>query len=70
MAEGTTLVRFPKDVMDAAFKASREVYAELDETNPRWRKVFTDYSRFQAEQVQWDAVAESNYAQYLGAQKL
>ncbi|WP_296703051.1 TRAP transporter substrate-binding protein [Thiocapsa sp. UBA6158] len=70
VAEGTTLVRFPKDVMDAAFKASREVYAELDETNPRWRKVFTDYSRFQAEQVQWDAVAESNYAQYLGAQKL
>jgi len=70
IAEGAKLSRFPKDVMDAAFKASREVYAELNDNNPEWKKIFPDYSRFMAEQVQWEAVAEGNYSQYMSAQKL
>ena len=70
VGEGAKLLRFPKEVMDAAFKASREVYAELDQTNPNWRKIFPDYSRFLAEQVQWEAVAEANYFQYLAARTL
>ena len=56
--------------MDAAFKASREVYAELNEKNANWKKVYPDYSRFLADQVQWESVAEGNYAQYLASQKL
>ncbi len=70
IAEGAKLMRFPKDVMDAAFKASREVYAELDEKNPNWKKIFPDYSSFLAQQVQWQSVAEANFSQYLAAQKL
>jgi TRAP-type mannitol/chloroaromatic compound transport system substrate-binding protein len=70
IAEGAQLRRFPKPFMDAAFKASREVYAELNDKNPNWKKVFPDYSRFLAEQVQWEAVAEGNYASYLSGQKL
>ena len=70
VAEGAKLSRFPKDFMDAAFKASREVYAELNDKNPNWKKVYPDYSRFLADQVQWESVAEGNYAQYLAAQKL
>lgn len=70
IAEGAKLSRFPKDVMDAAFKASREVYAELNDNNPEWKKIFPNYSRFMAEQVQWEAVAEGNYSQYMSAQKL
>ena len=53
-----------------AFKASREVYAELNEKNANWKKVYPDYSRFLADQVQWESVAEGNYAQYLASQKL
>jgi len=70
VAEGAKLLRFPKEVMDVAFKASREVYAELAQTNPHWQKIFPDYSRFLAEQVQWEAVAEANYFQYLAARTL
>src|SRR5690606_20972692 len=70
IAEGAKLSRFPKDFMDAAFKASREVYAELNEKNANWKKVYPDYSRFLADQVQWESVAEGNYAQYLASQKL
>ena len=53
VAEGAKLNRFPKDVMDAAFKAAQEVYKELDEKNPNWKKIYPDYSRFLAQQVQW-----------------
>ena len=70
VAEGAKLSRFPKDFMDAAFKASREVYAELNEKNANWKKIYPDYSRFLADQVQWESVAEGNYAQYLASQKL
>lgn len=70
VAEGAKLNRFPKDVMDAAFKAAQEVYKELDEKNPNWKKIYPDYSSFLAQQVQWQSVAEANYTQYLAAQKL
>ena len=67
VAEGAKLSRFSKEVMDAAFKASREVYAELEASNPNWQKIFPDFHRFLAEQVQWESVAEANYFQYLAA---
>ena len=70
IAEGAKLSRMPRDVMDAAFKASREVYAELNETNPNWRKIYSDYARFHSEQIQWEPVAEGSYNQYMGSQKL
>ncbi|MCC4116499.1 TRAP transporter substrate-binding protein [Aromatoleum toluclasticum] len=70
ISEGAKLRRLPKDVMDAAFKASREVYAELNDKNPHWKKIYDDYSRFMKEQYQWSAIAESSYDQYMSAQKL
>ncbi len=70
IAEGAKLGRFPKDVMDAAFKASREVYAELNDTNPAWKKIYTDYARFLADQYQWQPIADGSFDQYMGAQKL
>ena len=70
IAEGAKLSRMPRDVMDAAFKASREVYAELNDTNPNWRRIYGDYTRFHSEQIQWEPVAEGSYNQYMGSQKL
>lgn len=43
------------------------VYAELNEKNANWKKIYPDYSRFLADAVQWESVAEGNYAQYLAA---
>jgi len=70
VAEGAKLTRFPKDVMDAAFTAAQEVYKELDEKNPNWKKIYPDYKGFQVQQIQWQSVAEANFSQYLAAQKL
>ena len=46
VAGGTKLFRFPKDVMDAAFKAAMELYAELNASNPAWKKIYDDYANF------------------------
>ena len=70
IAEGAKLSRLPKEVMDAAFKASREVYAELNDKNPNWKKIYADYSRFMQAQYQWTPLAEGSYDQYMAGQKL
>ena len=70
VAEGAKLGRLPKEVMDAAFKGSRQVYAELNEKNANWRKIYGDYMGFMANQYQWLPLAEGSYDQYVAAQKL
>ncbi|CAK7047868.1 TRAP transporter substrate-binding protein [Saezia sanguinis] len=70
IAQGAKLQRFPKDVMDAAFKARNKVYAELMDSNPNWKKIYPDYAKFLAESYQWIPVADGLYDQYMAAQKL
>ncbi|MBL8442982.1 MAG: TRAP transporter substrate-binding protein [Zoogloeaceae bacterium] len=70
IGEGAKVSRFPKEVMDAAFKASREVYAELNEKNPNWKKIYADYSKFQADQIRWNSLPDGSFDQYMAAQKL
>jgi len=70
ISEGAKLKRLPKDVMDAAFKASREVYAELNDTNPNWKKIYADYSRFQTAANQWQGIAEGSYDHYMASRTL
>ena len=67
IANGAKLGRLPIDVMDAAFKASREVYQELNANNPRWAKIYPDYHSFQSDAVRWSALAEGSYSSYLGS---
>jgi len=49
IGQGAKLRAFPKDVMDAAFKSSQEVYSNLNNTNPEWKKIYADYSNFRRE---------------------
>jgi TRAP-type mannitol/chloroaromatic compound transport system substrate-binding protein len=70
VAGGTKLFRFPRDVLDAAFKESMALYSELSSKNPNWKKVYDDYARFRADQVLWFRFAEAGFDDYMQAQKL
>ncbi|MBI3140346.1 MAG: ABC transporter substrate-binding protein [Rhodocyclales bacterium] len=70
VAAGAKLHRFPKDIMDAAFKGAMELYGELNAKNPAWKKVYEDYSRFRADQVLWFRFAEAGFDDFMQAQKL
>jgi len=70
VGSGTKLFRFPKDVMDAAFKESLAIYAELSAKNPNWKKVYEDYSNFRRDQNLWFRFAEAGFDDFMQAQKL
>ena len=67
---GTKLRAFPKDVMNAAFKAAMEFYEELNAKNESWKKVYADYSKFRAEQNLWFRFTEASFDSFMQAQKL
>ena len=67
---GTKLLRFPKDVMELAFKESIALYSEISAKNPNWAKVYADYSKFRADQNLWFRFAEAGFDDFMQAQKL
>ncbi len=67
---GAKLKAFPADVMAEAFKQSMALYQELSARNENWRKVYTDYARFRADQNLWFRFAESTFDRFMQAQKL
>ncbi|MED5620055.1 TRAP transporter substrate-binding protein [Ideonella sp. BN130291] len=70
VASGTKLARFPKDMMDAAFKESMALYSDLSAKNPRWKKVYEDYANFRRDQNLWFRFAEASFDDFMQAQKL
>ena len=70
VAAGTKLFRFPKDVMDSAFKESMGLYADVSAKNASWKKIYDDYSNFRREQNLWFRFAESSFDDFMQAQKL
>ncbi|MES2354520.1 MAG: TRAP transporter substrate-binding protein [Pseudomonadota bacterium] len=70
LATGTKLHRFPKDVMDAAFKVTNEFYAELAAKNANWKKIYEDWAKFRADQHSWFRVTEAGFDDFMQRQKL
>ncbi len=70
VAGGTKLFRFPKDVMDTAFKESMGLYSELSAKNANWKKIYEDFSAFRREQNLWFRFAEAGFDDFMQAQKL
>jgi TRAP-type mannitol/chloroaromatic compound transport system substrate-binding protein len=70
VAGGTKLFRFPKDVMDTAFKESMALYSELNGTNPAWKKIYEDMAVFRRDANLWFRFAEAGFDDFMQAQKL
>ncbi len=70
VAGGTKLFRFPKDLMDAAFKESMALYSELSASNPNWKKVYDDYSTFRRDVNLWFRFTEAGFDDYMQSAKL
>jgi TRAP-type mannitol/chloroaromatic compound transport system substrate-binding protein len=70
IASGTSLRPFPRPVMEAAEKASYELYDELKEKSKHWATVYPQWKKFRDEQFLWFRVAESTYDNYTFSSKL
>ena len=69
LGQGVKLHAFPKEVLNAAFKAAMEVYTELNDTNPAWKKIYTDYAAFRKDSNLWFSLAEASMDDFMQAQK-
>lgn len=69
LASGTKLLPFPKDVMEASYKAAQEYYAETSAANPEFKKIYEDYKKFLNDQNLWYRVAENEYARFMYSRK-
>jgi TRAP-type mannitol/chloroaromatic compound transport system substrate-binding protein len=69
LGQGVKLHAFPKEVIAASFKAAMEVYAEMNDTNPGWKKIYADYAAFRKESNLWFSLAEASMDDFMQAQK-
>jgi len=67
---GTKLRPFSNDILNAAYKQSMEVYADLNSKNESWKKIYADYSKFRADQNLWFRFTEAKFDSFMQAQKL
>ena len=70
ISQGVKLHAFPKDVLNASCKAANEVSSELNDTNPGWKKIYTDYAAFRKESNLWFSLAEASMDDFMQAQRL
>lgn len=59
IAEGAKVSYFPRDLMEAAYKASQELWQELSTKSPQFAKIYPQWKEFQVNSVNWFRVAES-----------
>ncbi len=68
--KGTRLRPFPRSVLEAAEKASYEIYDELGKKSAHWARIYPNWKKFRDEQFLWFRVAEATYANYAFWSKL
>ena len=61
LAGGTKLHAFSPQIMEASFKATMELHAEVAMENPTFKKVNESLMEFTKNTYQWFSVAELNY---------
>ena len=65
VGQGTVLQPFSQEVMDGCYKAAQELYAELNEKNPAFKKVYDSYKAFQDDSYLWHQIADYTMDAYM-----
>ena len=65
LANGAKLHAFPPPVMEASFKAAKELHSEVSATNADFKKVYDSLTAFSNNGYQWFQVAEVGYDNFM-----
>jgi TRAP-type mannitol/chloroaromatic compound transport system substrate-binding protein len=65
VAGGTQLRAFPRPVMEAAYRASMELYEETGARNANFKRVWEHMRAFRDTELQWFRVAENTYDSFV-----
>ena len=67
IAGGTQLRYWSRPIMEACFKASRDLYAEESARNPKFKKVYEEWKPFLATEDEWFRVDEQQFDNFMYA---
>lgn len=70
LSERVQLRAFPKEFMDAGFKASMAALAESEARSPMFKKIHRSLRSFQRDQLLWDRFSEFRYSSYMSVVRL
>ena len=59
----------PQDVMEAAFNAAKETYAEMSASNAAFKKIYDAMVAVRGDQYLWLQVSESTYDTFMMGQQ-
>ena len=62
---GAKLQPFSPEIMDACWKASNELYTEMNATNPWFKKLYDSYTAFRNDGYLWYQVADYTMDAYM-----
>jgi len=65
IAGGAQLRSFSKEILDACYKATQEVYAEYSANNPKWKAIYEPWRKFLDDEHQWFRVVEQPFDNYM-----
>jgi TRAP-type mannitol/chloroaromatic compound transport system substrate-binding protein len=65
LANGTKLHAFSPPIMQACFKAAKELHGEVSATNADFKKVYESLTNFSNQGYQWFQVAELGYDAFM-----
>jgi TRAP-type mannitol/chloroaromatic compound transport system substrate-binding protein len=67
IAGGTKVQRLSDEILEAAWKASQEMYAEESAKNPAFKKVYDHFSAYRKSQLAWLSTAEMSLDRFMQA---
>ena len=65
LQNGVKLQAYPKDVLEAAYKAAQDLYADESAKNPAFKKIYTEWDKYRKTQNAWFSVAEMRMDAFL-----
>jgi TRAP-type mannitol/chloroaromatic compound transport system substrate-binding protein len=65
VSQGAQLRPFPQPVMEACYKSANEIYAELSQNNPMFKKLYDSLTAFRGDSFQWQQVAELTFDSFM-----
>jgi TRAP-type mannitol/chloroaromatic compound transport system substrate-binding protein len=65
IAEGAILREFPRDILEAAYKATGELYKEYSDNSEIFKKLHDDYIGYRDSVAPWFNVLETSYTRFL-----
>jgi len=65
LSQGVQLRGFPQDVMEACYKVAIDIYADLSQTNPHFKKLYDSLVAFRGDSLLWLQVAELSFDSFM-----